>query len=97
MYVLHHGDKPELYHGLPNNPTISPTVTFWKNIWKPLAAVGFAVTFASAFFHYLTVGPNRVSDEDEAQKPPNRDDARSEKSEKLVNKKRGITDDKKTD
>ncbi|HGJ5904009.1 MAG TPA: hypothetical protein ACHBY5_10360 [Arsenophonus apicola] len=43
------------------------------------------------------MGPNRVSDEDEAQKPPNRDDARSEKSEKLVNKKRGITDDKKTD
>ncbi|WGL99755.1 formate dehydrogenase subunit beta [Arsenophonus sp. aPb] len=98
MYVLHHGDKPELYHGLPNNPTISPTVTFWKNIWKPLAAVGFAVTFASAFFHYLTVGPNRVSDEDEADKLPKSDDATSAKSKKLVsNKKRGITDDKKTE
>lgn len=45
MYVLHHADKPQLYHGSLENPTISPTVTFWKGIWKPLAAVGFAVTF----------------------------------------------------
>ncbi len=45
MYVLRHANKPQLYHGLPDNPSISPTVTFWKGIWKPLAAVGFAATF----------------------------------------------------
>jgi hypothetical protein len=44
MYVLHHADKPNLYHGLPENPEISATVKFWKGIWKPLAAVGFAAT-----------------------------------------------------
>ena len=35
-----HADKPNLYHGLPENPEISATVKFWKGIWKPLAAVG---------------------------------------------------------
>ena len=63
MYVLHHADKPQLYHGLPANPGISPTVTFWKGIWKPLAAVGFAATFAASIFHYVGVGPNRVTEE----------------------------------
>jgi formate dehydrogenase iron-sulfur subunit len=24
MYVLHHADKPQLYHGLPANPSIAP-------------------------------------------------------------------------
>ncbi len=32
MYVLHHADKPNLYHGLPENPEISQTVKFWKGI-----------------------------------------------------------------
>ena len=63
MYVLHHADKPQLYHGLPANPGISPTVTFWKGIWKPLAAVSFAATFAASIFHYVGVGPNRVTEE----------------------------------
>lgn len=71
MYVLHHADKPTLYHGLPKDPAISPTVEFWKGIWKPLAAVGFAVTFAASIFHYVGVGPNRAEkeDEEEADKP----------------------------
>ncbi len=63
MYALHHADKPQLYRGLPANPGISPTVTFWKGIWKPLAAVGFAATFAASIFHYVGVGPNRVTEE----------------------------------
>ena len=32
MYVLHHADKPNLYHGPPENPEISATVKFWKGI-----------------------------------------------------------------
>jgi len=63
MYVLHHANKPQLYHGLPENPSISPTVTFWKGVWKPLAAIGFAATFAASVFHYVGVGPNRVDEE----------------------------------
>lgn len=65
MYVLHHADKPNLYHGLPENPEISATVKFWKGIWKPLAAVGFAATFAASIFHYVGVGPNRAEEEDD--------------------------------
>lgn len=64
MYVLHHADKPNLYHGLPENPEISATVKFWKGIWKPLAAVGFAATFAASIFHYVGVGPNRADEEE---------------------------------
>ena len=64
MYVLHHADKPNLYHGLPENPEISQTVKFWKGIWKPLAAVGFAATFAASIFHYVGVGPNRADEEE---------------------------------
>ncbi|MBG2915382.1 formate dehydrogenase subunit beta [Proteus terrae] len=67
MYVLHHADRPNLYHGLPENPEISSTVKFWKGIWKPLAAVGFAATFASAIFHYLGIGPNHTTEEDEEE------------------------------
>ncbi|WP_337090803.1 formate dehydrogenase subunit beta [Proteus terrae] len=67
MYVLHHADRPNLYHGLPENPEISSTVKFWKGIWKPLAAVGFAATFASAISHYLGIGPNHTTEEDEEE------------------------------
>jgi len=39
MYVLQHADKPELYHNLPNDPKISPWVSLWKGIAKPLLAL----------------------------------------------------------
>ena len=39
MYVLHHADKPELYSGLPKDPQIDLSVTVWKDILKPVAAV----------------------------------------------------------
>lgn len=64
MYVLHHADRPELYHKLPNNPAISPAVKFWKGIYKPLAAVAFLTTFATLVFHYMGVGPNTVDDDE---------------------------------
>ncbi|MDY1812975.1 formate dehydrogenase N subunit beta transmembrane domain-containing protein [Klebsiella pneumoniae] len=50
---------------LPENPEISQTVKFWKGIWKPLAAVGFAATFAASIFHYVGVGPNRAEEEED--------------------------------
>ncbi|MGL4456488.1 MAG: formate dehydrogenase subunit beta [Plesiomonas sp.] len=65
MYVLHHADKPDLYHGLPKDPHVSDTIRFWKSVWKPLAAIGFAATFAASLFHYVGVGPNRVSQDEE--------------------------------
>jgi formate dehydrogenase iron-sulfur subunit len=65
MYVLHHADQPSLYHGLPDNPTISPMVRVWKGIAKPLALAGIALTALAGFFHYTRVGPNEVTEDDE--------------------------------
>jgi len=66
MYVLHHADKPALYSGLPDNPSISAVVGVWKGMLKPLATLGVAAAGLFGFFHYITVGPNRADDEDEA-------------------------------
>jgi formate dehydrogenase iron-sulfur subunit len=66
MYVLHHADKPSLYHGLPDNPHISTTVKLWKSMLKPIAAFGIAAAAFAGWLHYITIGPNR-SDDDEEQ------------------------------
>ena len=58
MYVLQHADKPELYHGLPADPHISPLVSLWKGVAKPLALLAMGVTALAGFFHYIKVGPN---------------------------------------
>ena len=65
MYVLHHADKPTLYAGLPDNPRISRVVGLWKGMLKPisLATIAFAGVFG--FLHYITKGPNEVSESDE--------------------------------
>jgi formate dehydrogenase iron-sulfur subunit len=65
MYVLHHADRPELYQGLPNDPTISPVVYLWKGLAKPLALAGLGISILVGFFHYVTVGPNMVEEDDE--------------------------------
>ena len=67
MYVLHHADKPELYSELPKEPAISPTVSLWKGIAKPLGVAAMALTALAGFFHYVRVGPNEVSEEDERE------------------------------
>ena len=68
MYVLHHADKPSLYHGLPENPQISTTVKLWKGFLKPLATFGIAAAAVAGWMHYITVGPNRaVEDGEEAE------------------------------
>jgi formate dehydrogenase iron-sulfur subunit len=63
MYVLHHADKPSLYHGLPDDPKISPMVSVWKGIAKPLAMVALGAAALGGLFHYITKGPNEVSKE----------------------------------
>ncbi|GGC78150.1 formate dehydrogenase subunit beta [Undibacterium terreum] len=67
MYVLHHADKPHIYHKLPDNPSISPMVGLWKGLAKPLAVAGIVATALAGFFHYTRVGPNEVSDEEERE------------------------------
>jgi formate dehydrogenase iron-sulfur subunit len=63
MYVLHHADQPELYSGLPENPSISPLVSLWKGFAKPLATLAMAGVALGSLFHYVTMGPNEVSKE----------------------------------
>lgn len=63
MYVLQHADKPELYHGLPKDPQISPTVALWKGALKPVLSIGLGVMALAGFVHYLTVGPKKPEDE----------------------------------
>ena len=65
MYVLHHADKPSLYSGLPDNPSISPLVSVWKGVLKPLSLAAIAVAGIAGFLHYVTRGPNEVSETDE--------------------------------
>ncbi|PIT53208.1 formate dehydrogenase subunit beta [Snodgrassella alvi] len=65
MYVLHHADKPSLYHGLPDNPSISTTVKLWKSMLKPIAAFGIAAAAFTGWLHYITIGPNRPDDQEE--------------------------------
>ena len=57
MYVLQHADNPMAYSGLPKDPTISPWVSVWKGIAKPLLSVGIGLAVLGAFFHYVTRGP----------------------------------------
>jgi len=67
IYLLQHADKPEVYCGLPGNPTIGPLVDLWKGAAKPVATLGLAMVVAGAFFHYVTKGPNEVSAEIEKE------------------------------
>ncbi|EJS89901.1 FdxH [Pasteurella multocida subsp. multocida str. Anand1_buffalo] len=58
MYVLHHADKPELYSGLPKDPSIDLSIKVWKDVLKPVAAVAMGGIILSEIAHYITVGPN---------------------------------------
>lgn len=64
MYVLHHADKPSLYAGLPDNPSISPMVGLWKGVAKPLGLLAMGATALIGFFHYIRVGRNRVEEDE---------------------------------
>jgi formate dehydrogenase iron-sulfur subunit len=57
MYVLAHGDRTDLYSGLPVDPKISPWVSLWKGVTKPLLSIGLGLAVLGAFFHYVTRGP----------------------------------------
>jgi len=57
MYVLQHADKPNLYNDLPLDPKISPWVSLWKGVTKPLLSIGIGLAVLGAFFHYVTCGP----------------------------------------
>ncbi len=63
MYVLQHADQPGLYNDLPKDPGISPMVSLWKGVTKPLASLGLGVAVLAGFLHYVTAGPSEVPSE----------------------------------
>jgi formate dehydrogenase iron-sulfur subunit len=63
MYVLQHADQPELYHGLPKDPGISPMVSLWKGVMKPVLSLGLGLMAFAGFMHYVTVGPKETDEE----------------------------------
>lgn len=65
MYVLQHADRPSLYSGLPDDPSISPWVSIWKGPAKPVAAALLGLAALGSLFHYVTKGPADVSKESE--------------------------------
>ena len=67
IYVLQHADKPVLYSGLPKDPSIGPLVELWKGAAKPVASLALAAVGVGAFIHYVTKGPNEVSEEIEKE------------------------------
>jgi formate dehydrogenase iron-sulfur subunit len=67
MYVLHHADQPQIYAGLPANPTISRLVEAWKGAGKYAGLALIGLTAAASVLHYLMQGPNTVTEQDEAR------------------------------
>ncbi len=65
MYVLHHADRPSLYGGLPENPSISPWVSLWKGAAKPIAAAAIGLVGLAAVLHSIVQGPAEVARDSE--------------------------------
>ena len=66
MYVLPRADQPELYSGLPEDPTISPWVQLWKGIAKPIGLAAIGLAALGGFLFYVKSGPEEVHEESEA-------------------------------
>jgi formate dehydrogenase beta subunit len=64
VYVLHDATKPELYGGLPSNPSIPWSVKLWKGPLKWLGNVAMVGGLIGLFVHYLRFGPKSREDED---------------------------------
>jgi formate dehydrogenase beta subunit len=57
IYVLHDITRPELYGGLPANPQIPVSYTFWKYLAKPIGLFIAMMGLLAVFFHYIFRGP----------------------------------------
>jgi formate dehydrogenase beta subunit len=57
MYVLHDITQPELYGGLPANPQIPVSYTWWKYLAKPIGLFVAMMGLLAVFYHYIFNGP----------------------------------------
>jgi len=67
IYVLHDATQPEIYGGLPANPTIPWSVKFWKSPLKWLGNLAIFGGIIGVTLHYLRFGPKTVEDEDQSK------------------------------
>jgi formate dehydrogenase iron-sulfur subunit len=65
MYVLHHADQPQLYSGLPKDPSISLIIEVWKWVTSYAGLVAIGAVAAFGVLHHTVLGANRVPREDE--------------------------------
>ena len=63
IYVLHDVKHPELYGGLPADPRIPFTYTYWKWLGKPIGLVIVLLGLLAVFFHYIFTGPKQPQPE----------------------------------
>ena len=77
IYVLHDASNPELYGGLPKNPSVSFVYKAWKSVLKPLGLIGASLGFVGVLFHYVFEGPRR----EQPETPPRKPDASSGRRE----------------
>jgi formate dehydrogenase beta subunit len=56
IYVLHDIQQPERY-GLPANPIIPPSYTYWKWLAKPTGLLLAVLGVGAVFFHRIMYGP----------------------------------------
>jgi formate dehydrogenase iron-sulfur subunit len=64
IYVLPHGDKPEMY-GLPKEASISPLVSLWKGPVKLMGSVVLWASLLGAFLQLILFGPINVGNKEE--------------------------------
>jgi len=69
IYVLHDANNPELYSGLPKDPSIPFAYKGWKSIFKPLGLFAATLGFVGVVFHYVFEGPKREQPEVPPRKP----------------------------
>jgi len=62
IYVLHDATNPEIYGGLPKNPTIPWSVKLWKHPLKWLGNLAMVGGLVGLAVHYLRFGPKVVPD-----------------------------------
>jgi formate dehydrogenase iron-sulfur subunit len=63
IYVLHDATKPEIYGGLPANPTVPMLVRFWKSPMKWLGNLAMVGGLVGIVLHFMRFGPKRVNDD----------------------------------